>query len=38
MSYGSLVVQMLKDFEDVDEVNKQLERMFVQKKTTTTKN
>lgn len=28
LMYGALVVQMLKDYEDVEEVNKQLEKMY----------
>lgn len=27
LTYGTLVAQLLKDYENVDEVNKQLERM-----------
>lgn len=27
MTYGSLVAQLLKDYENVDDVNRQLERM-----------
>lgn len=30
MTYGSLVIQLLKDYEDVEEVNKQLEKMYGQ--------
>ena len=28
MAYGSLVVQLIQDYEDYTEVNKQLEKMF----------
>lgn len=28
LTYGALVVQLIKDYEDYDEVNKQLEKMF----------
>jgi hypothetical protein len=28
MTYGSLVTQLLRDFEDTDAVNKQLEKMY----------
>ena len=27
LTYGALVVQLIKDYEDYDEVNKQLEKM-----------
>lgn len=30
MMYGALVVQLIKDYEDYDEVNKQLEKMWVE--------
>ena len=29
MAYGSLVVQLIQDYEDYGEVNKQLEKMYV---------
>jgi hypothetical protein len=29
LTYGALVVQLVKDYEDYEEVNKQLERMYV---------
>jgi trafficking protein particle complex subunit 3 len=29
MAYGSLVVQLIQDYEDYAEVNKQLEKMYV---------
>ena len=32
LTYGSLVVQLVKDYEDYSEVNKQLELMYVMKK------
>lgn len=29
LTYGSIVRQLISDYEDVDEVNKQLEKMYV---------
>ena len=29
LTYGALVAQLLRDYEDDEEVNKQLEKMFV---------
>jgi hypothetical protein len=29
LTYGTLVVQLIKDYEDYDEVNTQLEKMYV---------
>jgi hypothetical protein len=35
LTYGSLVAQLLKDFEDYAEVNKQLEKMYTHSLSTT---
>lgn len=33
LTYGALVVQLIKDYEDFDEVNKQLEKMYARAST-----
>ena len=33
LTYGALVVQLIKDYEDFDEVNKQLEKMYARDST-----
>ena len=34
MAYGALVVQLIQDYEDYAEVNKQLEKMYVSSRCT----